>query len=47
MKAYSEYAESVKDEPFTDDIRKQLRDKGQIIRWISEGLENGYDDREV
>jgi hypothetical protein len=42
MKKYTEYVESVKDNPFTAEIREQLRSKGNIIRWLQQGLESGY-----
>jgi len=42
MKKYTEYVESIKDQPFTPEIKEQLRTKGDIIRWIQQGLENGY-----
>ena len=42
QKAYADYINDIKDKPFTDDIRNVLRDKGNIIRWIQHGLENGY-----
>jgi DNA-binding protein H-NS len=44
MKKYTEYVESVKDQPFTPEIREQLRSKGNIIRWLQQGLESGYYD---
>jgi hypothetical protein len=42
MKKYTEYVESVKDNLFTAEIREQLRSKGNIIRWLQQGLESGY-----
>jgi hypothetical protein len=42
MKKYTEYVESIKDKPFTTEIREQLRSKGNIIRWLQQGLESGY-----
>jgi hypothetical protein len=42
MKKNTEYVESVKDKPFTAEIREQLRSKGNIIRWLQQGLESGY-----
>jgi hypothetical protein len=42
MKKYTEYVESVKDNPFTAEIREQLQSKGNIIRWLQQGLESGY-----
>jgi hypothetical protein len=42
MKKYIDYVEAVKDKPFTTEIREQLLSKGKIIRWLQEGLENGY-----
>ena len=44
MKKYVEYVESVKDQPFTPEIRQQLRSRGDVIRWLQEGLESGYYD---
>lgn len=41
---YAKYVDSVKDKAFDDDIRATLRDKGNVIRWIQQGLENGYYD---
>ena len=44
QKAYADYINEIKDKPFTDDIRNVLRDKGNIIRWLQQGLESGYYD---
>ncbi len=44
MKKYAEYVDGVKDQPFTPEIRQQLRAKGDIIRWLQQGLESGYYD---
>jgi len=44
MKQYTAYVDSVKDKPFTADIREQLTSKGNIIRWLQQGLESGYYD---
>lgn len=45
MKAYTEYVESVKNQPFTDEIREQLRTRAEKIRWLQQGLESGYYER--
>lgn len=42
MKEYTEYVESVRDQPFTAETRQQLQSKGEIIRWLQQGLESGY-----
>lgn len=47
QKAYTEYLNSIKDQKFDDDIRATLREKGNILRWIQNGLESGYYDTEV
>lgn len=44
MKKYTEYVESVKDQPFTPEIREQLRTRAEKIRWLQQGLESGYDE---
>jgi len=45
QKAYAKYINEIKDKPFNDDIRSVLRDKGNIIRWLQQGLESGYYDQ--
>ena len=42
QKPYVEYINEIKDKPFNDDIRRVLRDKGDVIRWLQLGLESGY-----
>jgi len=44
MMQYTAFVESVKDKPFTPEIRVQLQSKGNIIRWLQQGLESGYYD---
>jgi hypothetical protein len=44
MKKYTEYLESVKDQPFTPEIREQLRTRGDKIRSLQQGLESGQYD---
>ena len=45
MTKYTDYMRSIKDEPFTPEIRDQLRSLADKIRWLQQGLENGfYDD---
>ena len=45
QKAYAEYINEIKGKPFNDDIRIVLRDTGNIIRWLQQGLESGYYDQ--
>lgn len=42
MKKYTEYVDEIKDKTFTPEIRDKLRSKGDIIRWLQQGLESGY-----
>lgn len=42
MTAYKDYVESIKEEPFTPEIRHQLRSLADKIRWLQQGLENGF-----
>jgi hypothetical protein len=44
MDEYTNYFNSVKDEPFTPEVREQLRTRGEKIRWLQQGLESGYYD---
>ena len=44
MEKYSAYLRDVQDRPFTPEIRQELQSKGQIIRWLQQGLESGYYD---
>jgi len=44
QRAYTKYLDSVKEKPFDVTIRQMLQSKGNIIRWIQQGLESGYYD---
>lgn len=44
MSKYTDFVLSVRDQPFTPEIREQLRIRAEKIQWIQQGLESGYYD---